>query len=52
MADINLSDLAKTLDTEDMIGFTRAFVEDFKVGLQSVNTEPVSYTHLTLPTMS
>ena len=39
MADINLSDLAKTLDTEDMIGFTRAFVEDFKVGLQSVNTE-------------
>ena len=31
--------LANALDTEDMIGFTRAFVEDFKTGRNCVNRE-------------
>ena len=29
--------LAKALDTEDMIGFTKNFIEDFKSGLKAVN---------------
>ena len=29
--------LAKALDTDDMIGFTRRFVEDFRSGFKSVN---------------
>ena len=39
MADIDLNELAKTLDTEDMIGFTRAFVDDITNGLNAVNSE-------------
>ena len=39
MADVNLIELAATLDSEDMIGFTRAFVDDIKNGLQGVNLE-------------
>jgi len=39
MADINFSELATSLDSEDMIGFTRAFVEDIRKGLRSVNQE-------------
>ena len=39
MADIDLNELAKTLDTEDMIGFTRAFVDDITNGLHAVNSE-------------
>ena len=39
MADIDLNELAKTLDTEDMIGFTRAFVDDINNGLHAVNSE-------------
>lgn len=39
MADIDLHELATTLDTEDMIGFTRLFVEDIRGGFRSVNLE-------------
>ena len=39
MADIDLRELATTLDTEDMIGFTRLFVEDIRGGFRSVNLE-------------
>ena len=39
MADVNLIELATTLDSEDMIGFTRAFVDDIKKGLRGVNLE-------------
>ena len=39
MADIDLRELATELDTEDMIGFTRLFVEDIRRGLSIVNLE-------------
>lgn len=39
MADVNLSELATALDTEDMIGFTRAFVDNISTGFKSVNSE-------------
>ena len=39
MADINLSELATTLDSEDMIGFTRVFVEDIRRGFNNVTSE-------------
>lgn len=39
MADVNFTELAASLDSEDMIGFTRAFVEDIKRGLNNVTTE-------------
>ena len=39
MADIDLCELATELDTEDMIGFTRLFVEDIRRGLSNVNLE-------------
>jgi len=39
MADINLTELASSLDSEDMIGFTRAFVEDIRMGLRNVTME-------------
>ncbi|HII23930.1 MAG TPA: hypothetical protein HA359_06710, partial [Candidatus Poseidoniaceae archaeon] len=39
MADINLTELASSLDSEDMIGFTRAFVEDIRIGLRNVTME-------------
>ncbi|MBK70938.1 MAG: hypothetical protein CMB43_00685 [Euryarchaeota archaeon] len=39
MADVNLNELATALDTEDMIGFTRAFVDNFTTGLRAVNPE-------------
>ena len=39
MADINLSELATTLDSEDMIGFTRVFVEDIRRGFSNVTLE-------------
>ena len=35
----DILELAKILDTEDMIGFTRAFVKDFQKGLEHVNLE-------------
>ena len=36
---LDIVELAKMLDSEDMIGFTRKFVDDFEKGLQSVNIE-------------
>ena len=39
MADTNLSELATTLDSEDMIGFTRVFVEDIRRGFSNVTLE-------------
>ena len=39
MADIDLNELATTLDSEDMIGFTRVFVEDIRKGFRNVNLE-------------
>lgn len=35
----DIVELAKILDTEDMIGFTRAFVDDIKRGLEHVNLD-------------
>ena len=35
----NIIDLAKMLDTEDMIGFTRKFVDDFENGIRCVNID-------------
>lgn len=35
----DIVELAKILDTEDMIGFTRAFVDDINRGLEHVNLE-------------
>lgn len=35
----DILELAKILDSEDMIGFTRAFVKDFQKGLEHVNLE-------------
>ncbi|MEC7228734.1 MAG: hypothetical protein VXV95_01635, partial [Candidatus Thermoplasmatota archaeon] len=39
MADVNIVDLAATLDSEDMIGFTRSFIDDIKKGFRSVNPD-------------
>lgn len=39
MADNDIKTLASSLDSEDMIGFTRAFVEDLRKGLRDVNQE-------------
>ena len=39
MADINLNELATVLDSEDMIGFTRVFVEDIRKGFRNVTLE-------------
>ena len=39
MADFDLNQIASTLDSEDMIGFTRAFVEDIRRGLNAVNVD-------------
>lgn len=35
----NIIELAKMLDTEDMIGFTRKFVDDFENGIRCVNID-------------
>ena len=39
MADFDINHSASILDSEDMIGFTRAFVEDIRKGLNAVNAE-------------
>ena len=39
MADFDINQIASTLDSEDMIGFTRAFVEDIRRGLNAVNLD-------------
>ena len=39
MADFDINQIASTLDSEDMIGFTRSFVEDIRKGLNAVNID-------------
>ena len=39
MADFDINKIASTLDSEDMIGFTRSFVEDIRKGLNAVNID-------------
>ena len=38
MPEININDLAKELDGEDMIGFTRSFVRDIRSGLEEISS--------------
>ena len=38
MTDTNIHDLAKELDGEDMIGFTRSFVGDIRSGLEEISS--------------
>ena len=38
-SNLDIIELAKMLDTEDMIGFTRKFVDDFEKGIQSISIE-------------
>ena len=39
MADFDINQIASALDSEDMIGFTRAFVEDIRKGFNAVNVD-------------
>ena len=61
MSGQRIEELAESLDTEDMCGLTRGFVDDLEkafssdTGLESdldwTGVISVSYTHLTLPTI-
>ena len=36
---LDIIELSKMLDSEDMIGFTRKFVDDFEKGVNSISVE-------------